>query len=89
MGILAWIKKQTKAEALIARALVEFAEGDQRDALGDLMEGLIELAEPTRAAQVLVNLRARLATYNLIPQPATIPMPGLLPASSSPTSPTK
>ena len=89
MGMFAWLKKETAAEALIARALVEFAEGDQRDALGDLMQGLIDLAEGTRASLVLGNLRTRLVTFNLIAPPAAIPMQSVLPASNPTPSPTK
>jgi hypothetical protein len=89
MGLLAWIKKKSHAESLIAEALVEFAEGDQKEALGDLLQGLIEMAEGTKASVVLFNLQTRMANFNLINPPATIPMQSVLPASSTPTSPTK
>jgi hypothetical protein len=89
MGLLAWIKKRTHAESLIAAALVEFAEGDQKEALGNLLQGLIEMAAGTNASVVLYNLQTRMANFNLIPHPATIPMQSALPASVTPPSPTK
>jgi hypothetical protein len=65
--ILSWLRSESHAEKLIARALVDFAEGDTKTALGVLLEGILELADGTKAEPALVNLQARLASFNLIP----------------------
>lgn len=74
--ILAWLKKESHAEKLIAKALVEFAEGDSRTALGDLFQGLLEMADGTKAETALFNIQTRMATFNLIP-PLDRPTAGL------------
>ena len=78
MGLLAWLKRNVTGEKLVAKALVEFAEGDSKDALGDLVQGLIDLADGTKAEKPLLTIQSRLATFNLIPplmaSPATIPL---------------
>jgi hypothetical protein len=69
MSLFAWLKSKTTAEKLIVKALVDFEEGDQKDALGDLLAGLRELAAGTKADVVLFNLQTRLANLNFIPTP--------------------
>jgi hypothetical protein len=84
MGLLAWIKKESAGEKLVARALVEFAEGDSKDALGDLVQGLIDMADGTKAEPALLAIQSRMAAFNLIgpPAPPTLPMPGASPAAN-------
>jgi hypothetical protein len=83
MGLLGWMKKESAGEKLLAKALVEFAEGDQKDALGDLLQGLIDMADGTKASVPLYNLQTRLANFNLIPAPA----PAVAPIAKPPQAP--
>lgn len=73
--LLAWLKKESHAEKLIANAIVDFAQGNQRAALGDLLQGILELAGGTQAEAAVFNLQTRLASYNLIP-PVERPVAG-------------
>jgi hypothetical protein len=73
--LLAWLKKESHAERLIAKALVDFAEGDTKAALGDLLQGILELADGTKAEPALFSLQTRMANFNLIP-PVPKPVAG-------------
>jgi hypothetical protein len=74
MGLLSWIKKEKTGEKLVLEALEAFATGDQKTALGDLMQGLIDMAPP-KAVIVLSNLQTRMANFALIPVPTPAPAP--------------
>ena len=84
MSLISWLKSKSAAETLIAKALVDFEEGDQKDALGDLIAGLRGFAAGTKADVVLANIQTRLANYNMIPAlaPAVVS-----PAASPATTP--
>jgi hypothetical protein len=73
MSLISWLKSKSAAERLIVKALVDFEEGDQKDALGDLIAGLRGFASGTKADVVLANIQTRLANFNMIPilTPAT------------------
>ena len=73
MSLISWIKSKSAAEKLIAKALIDFEEGDQKDALGDLIAGLRGFAAGTKADVVLANMQTRLANFNMIPTPASGP----------------
>jgi hypothetical protein len=73
MSLISWLKSESAAEKLIAKALVDFERGDQKDALGELFAGLRGLAAGTKADVVLANIQTRLANFNMIPLPTPAP----------------
>jgi hypothetical protein len=73
MGVFSWIKKESAAEKLIAKALVEFAEGDSKDALANLVQGVVEIADGTKAEAPLVALQTKLIALGAIPAGMAIP----------------
>ncbi|HEV8061457.1 MAG TPA: hypothetical protein VGP68_16380 [Gemmataceae bacterium] len=75
MGVLSWVKKESAAEKLIAKALVEFAQGDSKDALGNLVQGVVDIANGTKAEAPLAVIQAKLAANGLIPTPAPASLP--------------
>ncbi len=90
MGVLSWVKKESAAEKLIAKALVEFTQGDSKDALGNLVQGVVDIADGTKAEAPLAAIQVKLALNGLIPPlaPATLPIKSVaVPAAAATPAP--
>ncbi len=82
MQVLNWLWSKSSAEKLLAKALLHFEQGDPKDALANLLDGLIGLAGTGKAGVELTKIKAEAVQFGMIPAPvvvATVAAPVLAP----------